>query len=196
MSLTYISFYVYTVTGRDIGKLIKGSMISFYNLRCFIMRSGDFTHMDGDKVKMVDVGGKGEVARMARASGSIYITGRTMELIKEGNVKKGNVLATARIAAVQAVKHTWEMIPLCHQIPITGIDVDFEMGKDKIKAIVEVRSVGKTGVEMEALSGTSMALLTIWDMVKAVEKDDTGNYPETRITDIIVEKKLKESPGK
>jgi len=160
------------------------------------MRSGDFTHLDGDKVKMVDVGDKDEVARMARASGSIYLTVRTMELIKEGNVKKGNVLATARIAAVQAVKHTWEMIPLCHQIPITGIDVDFEMGKDKIKAIVEVRSVGKTGVEMEALSGTSMALLTIWDMVKAVEKDDTGNYPETRITDIIVEKKLKESPGK
>jgi cyclic pyranopterin phosphate synthase len=160
------------------------------------MRSGDFTHLDGDKVKMVDVGGKDEVARMARASGSIYLTGRTMELIKEGNVKKGNVLATARIAAVQAVKHTWEMIPLCHQIPITGIDVDFEMGEDNIKAIVEVRSVGKTGVEMEALSGTSMALLTIWDMVKAVEKDDTGNYPETRITDIIVEKKLKESPGK
>jgi cyclic pyranopterin phosphate synthase len=160
------------------------------------MRSGDFTHLDGDKVKMVDVGGKDEVSRMARASGSIYLTGRTMELIKEGNVKKGNVLATARIAAVQAVKHTWEMIPLCHQIPITGIDVDFEMGEDKITAIVEVRSVGKTGVEMEALSGTSMALLTIWDMVKAVEKDDTGNYPETRITDIIVEKKLKESPGK
>ena len=160
------------------------------------MRSGDFTHLDGDKVKMVDVGGKDEVSRMARASGSIYLTGRTMELIKEGNVKKGNVLATARIAAVQAVKHTWEMIPLCHQIPVTGIDVDFEMGEDKITAIVEVRSVGKTGVEMEALSGTSMALLTIWDMVKAVEKDDTGNYPETRITDIIVEKKLKESPGK
>jgi cyclic pyranopterin phosphate synthase len=119
-----------------------------------------------------------------------------MELIKEGNVKKGNVLATARIAAIQAVKHTWETIPLCHQIPITGIDVDFEIGKEDIKAIVEVRSVGKTGVEMEALCGTGMALLTIWDMVKAVEKDDTGNYPETRITDIIVEKKVKESPGK
>jgi len=114
-----------------------------------------------------------------------------MRLIKEGNVKKGNVLATARIAAVQAAKHTWETIPLCHQIPITGIDVDFEVGETTIKAIAEVRSVGKTGVEMEALCAASTALLTIWDMVKAVEKDETGNYPETRISDIIVEKKIK-----
>ena len=160
------------------------------------MRSNDFTHVEGDKVKMVDVGGKDEVVRMARASGSIRLTKRTMELIKTGNVKKGNVLATARIAAIQAAKHTWESIPLCHQIPITGIDVDFEVGEDTIKAVVEVRSVGKTGVEMEALCGASMALLTIWDMVKAVEKDETGNYPETRISDIIVEKKVKESPAK
>ena len=160
------------------------------------MRGSDFTHVEGDKVKMVDVGGKEEVARTARASGSIRLTGRTMELIREGNVKKGNVLATARIAAIQAVKHTWETIPLCHQIPITGIDVDFQLGEDYIKAIVEVRSIGKTGVEMEALCGASTALLTIWDMVKAVEKDETGNYPETRISDIVVEKKVKESPGK
>ena len=160
------------------------------------MRSSDFTHVDGDKVKMVDVGGKDEVGRMARASGSIRLTKRTMELIKAGNVKKGNVLATARIAAIQAAKHTWESIPLCHQIPITGIDVDFEVGEDTIKAVVVVRCVGKTGVEMEALCGASMALLTIWDMVKAVEKDETGNYPETRISDIIVEKKVKESSSK
>lgn len=160
------------------------------------MRGSDFTHLEGDKVKMVDVGGKAEVARTARASGSIYLTRRTMELIREGNVKKGNVLATARIAAVQAAKHTWETIPLCHQIPITGIDVDFRMGEDHIEAVAEVRSVGKTGVEMEALCGVSAALLTIWDMVKAVEKDETGNYPETRMTDIIVEKKTKESPGR
>jgi len=160
------------------------------------MRSSDFTHIEGDKVKMVDVGGKDEVVRMARASGTIRLTKNTMSLIKEGNVKKGNVLATARIAAIQAAKHTWEMIPLCHQIPITGIDVDFEVGEDSIKAIVEVRSVGVTGVEMEALCGTSLALLTIWDMVKAVEKDETGNYPDTRISDIVVEKKVKESPRK
>ncbi len=155
------------------------------------MRSSDFTHVEGDKVKMVDVGAKGEVVRVARASGTIHLTPQTMRLIKEGNVKKGNVLATARIAAVQAAKHTWETIPLCHQIPITGIDVEFEVGETTIKAIAEVRSVGKTGVEMEALCAASTALLTIWDMVKAVEKDETGNYPETRISDIVVDKKIK-----
>ncbi len=155
------------------------------------MRSSDFTHVEGDKVKMVDVGAKEEVVRIARASGSIRLTARTMELIKTGNVKKGNVLAAARIAAIQAAKHTWEMIPLCHQIPITGIDVDFDVGETSIKAIAEVRSVGKTGVEMEALCAASTALLTIWDMVKAVEKDETGNYPETRISDIVVEMKVK-----
>lgn len=155
------------------------------------MRSSDFTHVEGDKVKMVDVGAKEEVVRIARASGSIRLTKQTMGLIKTGSVKKGNVLATARIAAIQAAKHTWEMIPLCHQIPITGIDVDFEVGETTIKAVAEVRSVGKTGVEMEALCAASTALLTIWDMVKAVEKDETGNYPETRISDVIVEKKVK-----
>jgi cyclic pyranopterin phosphate synthase len=155
------------------------------------MRSSDFTHVEGDKVKMFDVGAKDEVVRIAQASGTIHLTAPTMRLIKEGNVKKGNVLATARIAAIQAAKHTWEMIPLCHQIPITGIDVEFEVGETSIKAIAEVRSVGKTGVEMEALCAASTALLTIWDMVKAVEKDETGNYPETRISDIVVDKKLK-----
>ena len=160
------------------------------------MRSSDFTHVEGDRVRMVDVGAKEDVVRTARASGIIRLTRQTMDLIKTGSVKKGNVLATARIAAIQAAKHTWEMIPLCHQIPITGIDVDFEVGDTTIKATVEVRSVGKTGVEMEALCAVSTALLTIWDMVKAVEKDETGNYPETRISDIIVEKKVKEQPGK
>jgi cyclic pyranopterin phosphate synthase len=155
------------------------------------MRSSDFTHVEGDKVKMVDVGTKEEVVRIARASGVIHLTKPTMDLIRAGNVKKGNVLATARIAAIQAAKHTWETIPLCHQIPITGIDVEFEVGETDIKAIAEVRSVGKTGVEMEALCAASTALLTIWDMVKAVEKDETGNYPDTKITNIIVEKKIK-----
>lgn len=155
------------------------------------MRSSDFTHVEGDRVRMVDVGAKGEVARSARASGTIRLTEPTMRLIREGAVKKGNVLAAARIAAIQAAKHTWEAIPLCHQIPITGIDVDFEVGDTSIRAVAEVRSVGKTGVEMEALCAASAALLTIWDMVKAVEKDETGNYPWTRITDIVVEEKTK-----
>jgi cyclic pyranopterin monophosphate synthase len=157
------------------------------------MRANDFTHMDGDKVRMVDVGSKEDVLRIAKAQGTIRLTKKTMDLIRAGDVKKGNVLATARIAAIQAVKRTWDTIPLCHQIPITGIDVDFSMSDDTITATVEVRSTGKTGVEMEALTGVSVGLLTIWDMVKAVEKDETGNYPETRISDIVVLSKVKES---
>jgi cyclic pyranopterin phosphate synthase len=149
--------------------------------------------MEGDKVKMVDVGAKEDVLRIAKARGTIRLTKKTMDLIRAGDVKKGNVLATARIAAIQAVKRTWDTIPLCHQIPITGIDADFSMGEDMITATVEVRSTGKTGVEMEALTGVSVGLLTIWDMVKAVEKDETGNYPETRISDIVVLSKVKES---
>jgi cyclic pyranopterin phosphate synthase len=161
-----------------------------------VSRSKDFTHVEGDKVKMVDVGAKDDVLRVARASGTIRLSASTMELIKAGNVKKGNVLATARIAGIQAVKRTWDMIPLCHQISITGIDIDFEVFDDRITSTVEVKSVGKTGVEMEALAGVSLSLLTIWDMVKAVEKDETGNYPDTRIYDIKVISKIKESKPK
>ena len=160
------------------------------------MSTKDFTHVEGDKVKMVDVGAKADVLRIAKAEGTIRLTKDTMALIKAGNVKKGNVLATARVAGVMAVKRTWDMIPLCHQIPITGIDIDFKVGDDTITATVEVRSVGKTGVEVEALSGVSLALLTIWDMVKSAEKDATGNYPETRISEIRVISKVKGTPGK
>jgi len=160
------------------------------------MSNKDFTHVEGDKIKMVDVGAKADVLRIAKAEGTIRLTKDTMALIKGGNVKKGNVLATARVAGVLAVKRTWDLIPLCHQIPITGIDVDFTVGDDTITATVEVSSVGKTGVEMEALNGVSMALLTIWDMVKSVEKDATGNYPVTRISDIRVISKIKGTPGK
>ncbi|HMK45469.1 MAG TPA: cyclic pyranopterin monophosphate synthase MoaC [Methanocella sp.] len=159
-------------------------------------QSRDFTHVDGDKVKMVDVGAKMDVLRIARAEGAIRLTGDTMALIKTGAVKKGNVLATARVAGVLAVKRTWDLIPLCHQIPVTGIDVDFTVGDNTITATVEVRSLGKTGVEMEALCGVSVALLTIWDMVKSAEKDSSGNYPETRISDIRVISKVKETSGK
>lgn len=83
------------------------------------------------------------------------------------------------------------MIPMCHQIPVTGIDVQFDISIDAVKATVEVKSVGKTGVEMEALYGVSVALLTIWDMVKSAEKDETGNYPFTEIRDIRVLEKSK-----
>ncbi|MGE5465508.1 MAG: cyclic pyranopterin monophosphate synthase MoaC [Syntrophothermus sp.] len=150
-----------------------------------------FTHIESGRARMVDISGKTDVPRLARAAGEIILSGETIEKIKAGNVEKGNVLATARVAAVLAIKKTPEIIPMCHQIPITAIDVDFELREELISAEVEVRTVGKTGVEMEALTGVSAALLTIWDMVKSAEKDERGNYPHTAIKNIRVLEKLK-----
>ena len=140
---------------------------------------------------MVDISAKGEVERTAIASGTIYLDPSTIAKIQSGTTRKGNVLGCAEIAAILAVKKTPEVIPLCHQINIEQVAVDFTVNTDRISASVSVKSVGKTGVEMDALHGLSIALLTIWDMVKAEEKDETGNYPHTRITEIRVEKKEK-----
>lgn len=140
---------------------------------------------------MVDISEKNNVPRMARAAGEIVLSAETIEKIRTGTVEKGNVFATARVAAIFAVKNTPETIPMCHQIPITGIDVDFEIREEAVSAVVGVRTVGKTGVEMEALAGVSVALLTVWDMVKSAEKDESGNYPHTQIRNIRVLEKLK-----
>ena len=150
-----------------------------------------FTHIEAGRARMIDISEKKPVPRLARAAGEIVLSAETLEKIRTGTVEKGNVFATARVAAVLAVKKTPETIPMCHQIPITGIDVDFEVGEDAVSAIVEVRTVGKTGVEMEALTGVSVALLTVWDMVKSAEKDESGNYPHTLIRKIRVLEKLK-----
>jgi len=147
--------------------------------------------MQRHDMRMVDISDKGDVARVAVASGTIKLKRSTIEQIKAGATKKGDVLACAEIAAILAVKKTPDMIPLCHYIIIDSVNVEFSIGEEEIKASVTVKSVGKTGVEMDALCGVSIALLTIWDMVKPVEKDDTGNYPNTRIKDILVEKKEK-----
>jgi cyclic pyranopterin phosphate synthase len=141
---------------------------------------------------MVDITEKPPVFRKATASGSIRLRRATIETIKNGQVKKGDVLTTARLAAVLAVKDTPRLIPLCHLISITGLDVNFEVEPERIRAIVTVTSFGKTGVEMEALTGVSVALLNVWDMVKYLEKDETGNYPETEIDEIKVLEKRKE----
>ncbi|HDD31881.1 MAG TPA: cyclic pyranopterin monophosphate synthase MoaC [Thermococcus litoralis] len=150
------------------------------------------THVDEKGVKMVEIGHKDIVFRKAVAKGRIRLKPETIKLIQEGKTKKGNVIATAQIAGILAVKRTWELIPLCHPIPLTGVDISFEFGKDYIEATCEVRAYYKTGVEMEALTGVSVALLTIWDMIKAVEKDSTGQYPFTKIEEIKVVEKLKE----
>jgi cyclic pyranopterin monophosphate synthase len=150
-----------------------------------------FTHIDEGRVRMVDISEKNDVPRLARARGEIVLSEETIEKIKVGNVEKGNVLSTARVAAVLAVKKTPEIIPMCHLIQITAIYVDFEIEKEVISVVVEVRTVGKTGVEMEALTGVSAALLTIWDMVKSAEKDESGNYPNTSVRNIRVLEKHK-----
>ena len=151
----------------------------------------EFTHIEDDRAVMVDISQKDIVTRRAVAAGEIFLSRDTIERIRSGTVEKGNVLSTARIAAILAVKKTPELVPMCHQIPITSVDVDFSISEDHISASVAVSSVGRAGVEMEALTGVSVALLTVWDMVKSAEKDDTGNYPSTGIRDIRVLEKVK-----
>ncbi len=143
--------------------------------------------------KMVDISAKNDVIRVAVAEGFIKLRKETVKAIKEGKTPKGDVLNTASIAAILAVKKTPELIPMCHPIPITSVTIDFDVCDDGVKAVCKVKSVGKTGVEMEALTGVSVALLTIWDMVKSLEKDESGNYPNTAIEWIRVVEKRKES---
>lgn len=154
----------------------------------------EFSHVDDDSVQMVDVGEKQPVDRRAVASGRIAIQPSTAATIEAGEVAKGNVLATARIAAIQAVKRTWDDIPLCHQIPVDGVTVEFEVEEAAVESTVTVNATGQTGVEMEALNGVTRALLTVFDMVKSAEKDDEGEYPEARIEDVRVVEKHKEAP--
>ncbi len=151
-----------------------------------------FSHIKDDHAQMVDISGKKDSLRIASASGDIKLRPLTIDAIRNQQVTKGNVLATARIAAILAVKKTPELIPMCHQIPINSIDISFDVSSTTITVEVTVKSDGKTGVEMDALTGVSAALLTIWDMVKSAEKDETGNYPLTMIQEIKVISKIKE----
>ncbi|HOV52791.1 MAG TPA: cyclic pyranopterin monophosphate synthase MoaC, partial [Methanothrix sp.] len=131
------------------------------------------------------------VIRTATARGSIKLRKATLDAVRSSSVKKGDVLTIARLAAILAVKDTPRLIPLCHPIPITGLDVNFVLDEERMSVTVTVTSLGKTGVEMEALTGVSAALLNVWDMVKYLEKDETGNYPETQIEEIKVLEKRK-----
>ena len=152
----------------------------------------ELTHTDeeGD-VRMVDVGDKPDTARRAVARGEIRLQASTVAAVHENDVAKGDVLATARVGAVQAVKHTWETVPMCHQIPITNVETDFDLGTDRIALAVAVETTGKTGCEMEALEGVTTGLNVVWDMVKAAEKDADGQYPETRVSGVEVVEKTK-----
>ncbi|WP_299263559.1 cyclic pyranopterin monophosphate synthase MoaC [Halorientalis sp.] len=156
--------------------------------------SDELTHTDDEgDVQMVDVGDKPDTERRAVARGEITLKPSTVEAIRDDQVEKGDVLATARIGAVQAVKHTWETIPMCHQIPITNVDCEFDVREDRVTATVAVETTGKTGCEMEALEGVTTGLNVVWDMVKAAEKDADGQYPDTAIEDVsVVEKRKRE----
>lgn len=131
----------------------------------------EFTHLDErGAIRMVDVGNKPDQLRIATASGVIWLSETTVEKIKGRDVAKGNVLVTAQLAGIQAAKKTAELIPLCHTISLSHVGVGFEVGPSGITATAEVKSIGKTGAEMEALTAVSTALLTIYDMCKAVDK--------------------------
>jgi cyclic pyranopterin phosphate synthase len=151
-----------------------------------------FTHVQDGKAQQVDISGKPTVFRRALAEGTIELNPETIKAIKTGSVEKGNVLNTATVAAVLATKQTSDIIPFCHPIPLTSVRIDYSMAETAITVTAEVKSEAKTGVEMEALTGVSVALLTIWDMVKSAEKDKTGNYPVTKLHGIRVVEKTKE----
>jgi cyclic pyranopterin phosphate synthase len=140
---------------------------------------------------MVDISEKPIVSRSAEAMGRIYLGKETIEAIKGGKVKKGDPIAVAEIASIQAAKKTSELIPMCHQISLTSIESLFEVRSDYVEVKCKVTADYKTGVEMEALTGASMALLTVWDMVKYLEKNQEGQYPTTKISDIVVTEKVK-----
>ena len=129
------------------------------------------THFDrAGRARMVDVGEKPETERVAVASGRVRMAGETIELIRTGRAAKGDVLAVAQVAAVMGAKKTADLIPMCHPLMLTRIDVAFELGEDEVRIEATVETRGRTGVEMEALTAVATAALTIYDMLKAVDR--------------------------
>jgi cyclic pyranopterin phosphate synthase len=133
--------------------------------------SNALSHIAEDgSARMVDISGKPVLKRVASAEATISLHPETISRIETNQIAKGNVLATARIAAIQAVKRTDELIPLCHSLPVQHVQIDFEIGHDAIQIRSMVATSAQTGVEMEALAGVSIAALTIYDMCKAIDK--------------------------
>jgi cyclic pyranopterin phosphate synthase len=130
-----------------------------------------FTHLDEEgKAYMVDIGDKVETVRVAKAQAFIRLSDKTLNLINDQKVPKGDIFSTSRIAGILAAKKTWELIPLTHPIPINQINIDFEVKDNGILILSQARTSFKTGIEMEALVAANIAALTIYDMIKAVEK--------------------------
>ncbi len=137
-------------------------------------KSKTLSHLDkSGKARMVDVGRKSETIRQAAAYGEISITPKLHNLLKEENISKGDVFAAAQLAGIMAAKKTSELIPLCHPLQLDVVKLSFDLQKEKVKTAAYVKSTGKTGVEMEALTAVSVALLTIYDMCKSVDKGMT-----------------------
>jgi cyclic pyranopterin phosphate synthase len=142
---------------------------------------------------MVDVTAKPEVYREAKAKGTIKLKPETIRLMKAGKVEKGNPFQVAKVAGILAAKKTSTLIPLCHSLPLTGVEVELQIvGDAKVEVETTVRTRAQTGVEMEALVAAATALLTVWDMTKQYEKDVEGQYPNTSIQELHVIRKVKE----
>lgn len=139
--------------------------------------------------EMVDVGGKEIVSRSATASGVIRLRQETLAVIAAGKVEKGDVLQAATLAAIQGAKRAWELIPLCHPLRLDSVRPEVSLGEEEVVLRCTVTAMERTGVEMEALMAVTLGLLTVWDMVKALEKDSAGQYPTTRIVEVKVEEK-------
>jgi cyclic pyranopterin phosphate synthase len=147
-----------------------------------------------NKMSMVDVSEKPEIHREATATGTIKLQTKTIQLMKKSKIAKGDPCYTARIAGILAAKKTSELIPLCHPLPLTNVEVNVKLeGSNSVTVTCRVKTKAQTGVEMEALTATAAALLTVWDMVKQYEKDSQGQYPSTTIEDIHVVEKIKKS---
>lgn len=134
--------------------------------------AGGLSHLDASgAARMVDVSEKADTSREAVAEGCIVMLPATLALIQAGGLPKGDVIAVARVAGIMAAKRTSELIPMCHPLPVTGVTVDFEPeGGDRLRIVAKVKTTGKTGVEMEALTSVSVAALTVYDMCKAVDR--------------------------
>src|SRR5690606_35727092 len=135
------------------------------------LRMNGLTHLDSrGQARMVDVGAKPETARSATATGRIRMSGQALAAIRDGSGPKGDVLAAARMAGIMAAKKTGELIPLCHPLALHAVTVDFDFEDDAVRATARASLSGRTGVEMEAMTATAIALLTIYDMAKALDK--------------------------
>ena len=147
-------------------------------------------------MSMVDITAKPEVHREATAKGRIKLKTETIRLVKEGKIEKGDPFTIAKVAGILAAKNTSSLIPLCHPLPLTSVNVDLRINDGStIEVEATVKTKAQTGVEMEALAAASLALLTVWDMTKQYEKDARGEYPSTTIENIHVVRKIKERKG-